>query len=109
MKGAGKRRSRRTPAVAQNRARSSRVGGCPDQEQVSPRAIPPPEESTGPEKAILAVAACMLIAAYHILKDDATYAELARLLRTSEQDANSATFRQASQIPGLIVGVRPAA
>jgi transposase len=31
----------------------------------------------GPKKAILAVAAYILTAAYHILKDDATYAELA--------------------------------
>jgi hypothetical protein len=52
------------------------LGRRPHPQYLSPGAISPAQESAGPKKAILAVAASILTAAYHILKDDVTYREL---------------------------------
>ena len=64
----------------------------------------------GPKKAILAVAASMLTAAYHILKNDVTYIELGAdhfERRNHTQTARRLVKRLESL--GLIVEVRPAA
>jgi len=51
----------------------------------------------------------MLTAAYHILKGDATYAVLALDYFERRSKTQTKRPRQASQIPGLIVEVGPAA
>jgi hypothetical protein len=62
--------------VAEDNARTSRLGRLPQKGRVLACAIPPPQEPPRPQKAILAVAASMLTAAYHMLKHDVDYRDL---------------------------------
>jgi transposase len=64
----------------------------------------------GPKKAILAVAASMLTAAYHILKNDATYAELGAdyFERRSKTQITRRLVKRLESL-GLAVEIRPAA
>jgi transposase len=57
-------------------AHSIRVGGCRTKNRYLRAQFLRLKSRRGPKKAILAVAASMLTAAYYILKDSVTYAEL---------------------------------
>jgi hypothetical protein len=62
--------------VAQNHARPSCLGRRPHPQHLPPLAVFRLKGRRGPKKAILAIAASILTAAYYVLKDGATYHEL---------------------------------
>ena len=75
---AGKRRAahaKRGP-VAEARARAGRLGSRAQERLVPARAVLPTQARRGPKKAIVAVAASMLKAAFHMLRDGCFYQDL---------------------------------
>jgi hypothetical protein len=56
-----------------------RLGGQPQQAQLSPRPIPKAPSPPSPKKAILAVAASILTAAYYLLRNQVPYRDLGAL------------------------------
>ena len=81
---AQRRKCRKTPihprsqgrALAQNRPGDRRLGSRARQRLLPAGSVPPATARRGAKKAILAVAASMLTAAYHMLKDGVEYHDL---------------------------------
>ena len=64
-----------------------RLGGHPQQAQLSPGSIPKAPSPPSPKKAILAVAASILTAAYYLLRNQVPYRDLGALyLARLDQD-----------------------
>ena len=53
-----------------------RLGGSAQERHLSPRPVPPHQSAARPKKAIVAVAASILTAIYHMLKDGTMYQDL---------------------------------
>ena len=63
-------------AVAEDNAGPGRVGGNPEERELSADAVSTAQGRRGPKKAIVAVAASMLTAAYFMLRDETDYHDL---------------------------------
>jgi hypothetical protein len=62
--------------VAQNDARTRRLGRYAQKRRLLPRPVSAAQEPPGPKKAILAVAASMLTDVYYMLRDGAEFHDL---------------------------------
>jgi len=86
------------------------VGSGPHAQHLRPGAVSSSQSRRGPKKAILAVAASILEAAYYILKNDLTYRELGAdyFERRDKAQITRRLIRRLERL-GLSVEVRPAA
>ena len=84
-------------AVAEDLARPVRLGGDPDQGHLPAGPVPPHQSPARAKKAIVAVAASILTAAYHMLKNGIPYRDLGpQALRQPQQ---AGTGQKASRPP----------